>query len=153
MATRRGGATRDTRGGHRCHLLPSADLRAPTPDVPRRRGLPHWFFEVDQPGVGRGQARFTDCFLAGLPALFVVFLADFLAVAFRFRARAARALTRFCAIFARVSGDIGRRFFTALLTGLFVVVLRVVDGARPKAGHTSAISTSAPWRFEAVTAA
>src|SRR4029077_20372414 len=52
--------------------------------------------------------------------VFVVFFADLVdfddrLAALAFAARAARALTRFCASFARVSGDSGRRFLATSL--------------------------------------
>src|SRR2546423_15624655 len=86
--------------------------------------------------------RFDACFLADL---FFVTRFDEPLPALTFRARAARAFTRFCASFARASGDNRRRFFTAFL--LFFAASRAIvflAGARPTAGRTSAMSTPAP---------
>src|SRR5437667_2254992 len=65
-------------------------------------------------GVQRDQACLLGRFFAGRPTVRATFfetrfLVDFFA-AFTFRARAARAFTRFWASFARASADSGRRF-------------------------------------------
>src|SRR5438132_9394123 len=95
-------------------------------------------------------AFLSDLFAATFLAtfLFVAFFA-----AFTFRARAARAFTRFCASLARASGDMGRRFFATFLTDFFAAVLVAFDIGRPTAGRTSAISTPAPKRSDATMAA
>ena len=83
---------------------------------------------------------------AGRPTFLATFFVTLFLVAFfaafRFRARAARAFTRFLASVARASGDMGRRFFATFLIDFFAAVLRVVvDGARPTAGRTTAMPT------------
>src|SRR5215468_2584802 len=88
---------------------------------------------------------------------FVVFFADLVDfdarfAAFAFAARAARALTRFCASFARASGERGRRFLATFLVA-FVARRPVVTGGRPTAGLTSATSTLSPNMSRATIAA
>jgi len=61
------------------------------------------------------QARLVGRFFAGRPTFLATFLLVAFFAAFTFRARAARAFTRFWASFARASGDIGRRFFRDFL--------------------------------------
>src|SRR5262249_33912908 len=105
----------------------------------------------DRP-AGRSRCASIQRFLA--VRFFVVFFVDFDArfAAFAFAARAARALTRFCASFARASGERGRRFLAAFLVAFFAA-RPVVTGGRPTAGLTSATSTLSPNMSRATIAA
>jgi hypothetical protein len=98
------------------------------------------------------QRFFAVRFVDFLVAFFVDFFVDFEArfAAFAFAARAARALTRFCASLAFASGESGRRFFAVFFAGF---ARPLVTGGRPTAGLTSATSTPSPNKSRATIAA
>jgi hypothetical protein len=76
----------------------------------------------------------ADFFATFFVDFFAVFLFAAFFAALRFRARAARAFTRFWASFARACGESGRRFFTTFLAAVFAVfaaALCAVAGIRP----------------------